>query len=220
MFIASPRIASAALMLFAALAGCAKRNVVRVPPPPGSAESGLASWYGDPYHGRPTASGEVYDMEQLTAAHRTLPFETRVEVTNLKNSKQVEVRITDRGPFIDGRIIDLSRAAARELDMLRDGVVPVRLRIVEPPASEAAYAVQAGAFADRGRAEALRDSLPFSDARILPPQGDPPLWRVLVGSAINMDEARRLAAAVKELTGDALVVPAPRNPSLGGTTTR
>lgn len=73
-------------------------------------------------------------MEQLTAAHRTLPFQTWVQVTNLRNGKQVDVRITDRGPFVNGRIIDLSLAAARELDMVRAGVVPVRLRVIQPPA--------------------------------------------------------------------------------------
>ncbi len=96
-------------------------------------ERGQASWYGNPYHGRMAASGEIYDMEELTAAHRSLPFHTWVEVTNLSNGKKVQVRITDRGPFIDGRIIDLSRAAAREIDMLRAGVVPVELRIVDAP---------------------------------------------------------------------------------------
>ena len=84
----------------------------------GATETGIASWYGDPYNGRRAASGEIYDMEQFTAAHRTLPFETWVEVTDLDNGKRVEVRIIDRGPFVDGRIIDLSLAAAREIDML------------------------------------------------------------------------------------------------------
>ena len=81
-------------------------------------ETGIASWYGYPYHGRRAANGEIYDMEKLTAAHRTLPFGTWVRVTNLTNSKTVDVRITDRGPFIDGRIIDLSKAAAREIDQV------------------------------------------------------------------------------------------------------
>src|SRR5437667_7101611 len=79
------------------------------------AEMGVASWYGYPYHGRLAADGTIYDMEQNTAAHRTLPLGTRVRVTNLDNSRFVDVRITDRGPFIDCRIIDLSRAAARAI---------------------------------------------------------------------------------------------------------
>lgn len=90
-------------------------------------EVGLASWYGKPYHGRTTASGERYDMNELTAAHRTLPFGTVVEVRNLENGREVRVRITDRGPFVDGRIIDLSRAAARKIAMIDAGVVRVRI---------------------------------------------------------------------------------------------
>src|SRR5512145_2050570 len=92
-----------------------KRHAMRPPaaPAPGWTETGIASWYGEPYHGRKAANGETYDMEQMTAAHRTLPFGAMVQVTNRTNGKKVEVRITDRGPFVDGRIIDLSRAAAR-----------------------------------------------------------------------------------------------------------
>ena len=115
--------------------GCARRSA-RVQPPAaparvGSIETGVASWYGVPYHGRRAASGEVYDMQQLTAAHRTLPFQTWVEVTNLSNGKQVEVRINDRGPFAKGRILDLSQAAARDIDMLRAGTARVRLKVAE-----------------------------------------------------------------------------------------
>ena len=93
-------------------------------------QRGLATWYGRGFHGRRTASGERYDMHRLTAAHRTLPFGTRVRVTNLKNHRQVIVRITDRGPFGKGRIIDLSRAAAATLHMLRSGVAPVTLEVL------------------------------------------------------------------------------------------
>lgn len=94
-------------------------------------QDGIASWYGNEYHGRLTASGEVFDQEAMTAAHRNYPFGTRVRVTNLKNRRSVLVRINDRGPFIRGRIIDLSRGAARELNMLRDGIVPVRVEVLE-----------------------------------------------------------------------------------------
>jgi rare lipoprotein A len=102
-------------------------------PAPGWTEEGEASWYGRPYHGRTTASGERYDMNHLTAAHPTLPFGTRVEVTRLDTGAVVVVRITDRGPFAHGRIIDLSRAAARALDMERDGVARVRVRVISVP---------------------------------------------------------------------------------------
>ena len=92
-------------------------------------EEGIASWYGKPYHGRTTASGERYDMHALTAAHRTLPFQTMVKVINLDNRRSVVVRITDRGPFIKGRIIDLSKAAAKKLDMVERGIVRVRIEV-------------------------------------------------------------------------------------------
>jgi rare lipoprotein A len=103
-------------------------------------QRGEASYYADKFEGRPTASGEPYDPSALTAAHRRLPFGTRVRVTRTEESEgaSVVVRINDRGPFAHGRIIDLSEAAARELDMIADGVAPVRLEIVErPPGTEA-----------------------------------------------------------------------------------
>lgn len=95
----------------------------------GGSETGKASYYGQAHHGKRTASGERFDQNALTAAHRTLPFGTRVRVTNLNNERSVVLRINDRGPFVRGRVIDVSRAAAERLDMLRAGVVPVR---VEP----------------------------------------------------------------------------------------
>jgi len=117
--------------------GCARHVRVVRPVSLGHTETGIASWYGDPYHGRKTASGEVYDMNGWTAAHRTLPFGTWVEVTNLNNAKRVSVRITDRGPFIDGRIIDLSRAAAKQIDMIGPGTARVHLKVVRSPAGSA-----------------------------------------------------------------------------------
>jgi rare lipoprotein A len=96
----------------------------------GKTERGLASYYADKYHGRPTASGEIYNRRAMTAAHRTLPFGTRVRVTNQRNRKSVVVRINDRGPFVQGRIIDLSRAAAESVSMIRDGVVEVTVEIL------------------------------------------------------------------------------------------
>ena len=94
---------------------------------------GNASWYGNPFHGRLTANGETYDMNQMTAAHKTLPFGSLVKVTNLKNGLSTVVRINDRGPYVEGRNIDLSYAAAQHLDMLGTGVIPVRLDIIKPP---------------------------------------------------------------------------------------
>lgn len=96
----------------------------------GFKEKGQASWYGEPFHGRKTASGEVYDMNKISAAHKTLPLHTWVEVRNLDNNKVMTVRINDRGPFIKGRIIDLSRGAAQEMGMLNAGLARVRIRAI------------------------------------------------------------------------------------------
>ncbi len=97
-------------------------------------QTGRASWYGEPHHGLKTASGEIFDMGEFTAAHRTLPLGTRLLVTNLRNGRSVEVRVNDRGPVAAGRIIDLSYAAAQELGAVSDGVFPVRVRVMPPPA--------------------------------------------------------------------------------------
>ncbi len=90
-------------------------------------EEGVASYYSDRYHGRKTASGAIHDQSAMTAAHRTLPFGTRVRVRNLENGREVVVQITDRGPFVKGRVIDLSRRAAEQLKMVNSGIVPVRV---------------------------------------------------------------------------------------------
>src|SRR5881409_4237621 len=116
------------------LAGCARPRVVIAPSPPaariGYEETGLASWYGNPYHGRRAASGEVYDMTEMTAAHRTLPFNTWLIVENLNNHRTVEVRVNDRGPFAGSRILDLSYGAARLLGATGPGVISIRLRVI------------------------------------------------------------------------------------------
>src|SRR6056297_561279 len=93
-------------------------------------ETGYASWYGGKFQGRQTASGEIFDTNKLTAAHKSLSFGTVVEVTNLDNGKSIEVRINDRGPFVEGRIIDLSRAAATKIGMMSTGIAPVKVEIV------------------------------------------------------------------------------------------
>lgn len=96
----------------------------------GLKEMGIASWYGEDFHGWLTANGEIYDMEALTAAHRTLPLGTWVLVTNVENGRQVRVRINDRGPYLYGRVLDLSLAGARELDMVESGIAAVQLEVV------------------------------------------------------------------------------------------
>ena len=121
-------------------AACHKKHrSARTPPAPtptasrpqvGWTETGVASWYGIPYHGRQAANGEIYDMNELTAAHRTLPFGAIVKVTSLTTSQSVTVRITDRGPFVGDRIIDLSRQAARQINMIGPGIMKVHLQLV------------------------------------------------------------------------------------------
>jgi len=132
----------------------------------GNTQFGMASWYGPSFHGKPSASGEPYDMWALTAAHRTLPFGTWVQVTNVETGKKVTVRINDRGPFIKGRIIDLSYGAARELAMIGEGTADVRLTIVSPPNASipsirapSRFWVQAGAFTTLMEAMRLRERL-------------------------------------------------------------
>ena len=131
-------------------------------PAAGVGEEGLASWYGEPYHGRATASGPRYDMWAMTAAHRTLPFGTRVRVHNLDNGREAEVTINDRGPFVAGRILDLSRAAAEVLGAIGPGVIPVRLEVRsvgDGMPDEPCWEVQVGAFAREENAVRARATL-------------------------------------------------------------
>jgi rare lipoprotein A len=173
---------------------------------PLSVATGVASWYGHPYHGRPAANGEIYDMEQMTAAHRTLPFDTVVRVTNLANQKSVEVRINDRGPFVDGRIIDLSHAAAREIEMIGPGTAEVRMEIVKLPdlIPSALFAVQVGAFHDRGNAERERALMEkrYGSARLVKRNDTPTLWRVLVGREKTEDAAGTLKLRIRKESGE------------------
>jgi rare lipoprotein A len=170
------------------LAGCGekKRVATRVPPPPPPitsetaatrstsnpdvydrrtplfVETGMASWYGPPYHNRKAATGEIYDMHQFTAAHKTLPLNSIVRVTNVANGKSVIVRINDRGPFIGTRIIDLSYAAAHEIETWRAGVAKVRVEVLETPKpldQGGRWCVQIGAFSDAEEATRLKERL-------------------------------------------------------------
>ena len=209
-----PPIAFCAVVLAVlGLVGCArgkKAPHVSVPapaPPPrpavGTTEEGLASWYGHPYHGRHTTSGEIYDMEKMTAAHRTLPFGARVRVENLSNGREVEVRINDRGPFVEGRIIDLSRAAARKMAMLGPGTAQVRLRVLSLPEalSGAFFAVQVGAFRNRSNAERLRDRLAREYGSAIIQEYDGPrglFHRVLVGRESDLAGAQSLAERLRK----------------------
>jgi len=177
----------------------------------GYSEQGVASWYGIPYHGRPAADGEIYNMETLVAAHRLLPFNTWLKVTNLANGKTVDVRVIDRGPFVEGRILDLSKAAARRIDLLGPGIGQVRLEVISAPIDNPAddfYAVQIGAFSVYANAERARERYAeqFGGSQLALKQGTIPLWRVLVGREPSIQKARQLADTLSAQNRDVFVV--------------
>jgi rare lipoprotein A len=184
-------------------AGVARpRRAPPAPPPPiGTTETGAASWYGKPYDGRQAANGEIYDMEKLTAAHRTLPFSTWVRVENVANGKSVNVRITDRGPFVGERIIDLSHAAAREIEMIGPGVANVRVVVIQNPEAPepGVFAVQVGLFRSRENAERLQARLIalYGTANVVEREGSVPLYRVLAGALSTPEAAEELAIRIR-----------------------
>ncbi len=222
------RILCLAIAASLALAGCGGKKRARLPAAAriGSTETGIASWYGYPYHGRRAASGEIYDMEKMTAAHRTLPFGTWVRVRNLENDKTVDVRITDRGPFVRGRVLDLSHAGAVAIAMIGPGTAKVRITVISasavvaitapvpptaaapppapppiPPAPvpSAQFAVQVGAFADQARAESVRSAMEarYGSAKLVMRDAQPPVWRVLVGHEPTEEGAAALADRIR-----------------------
>jgi rare lipoprotein A len=148
-------------------------------------------------------------METLVAAHRTLPFQTWVRVVNLSNNQSVDVRIIDRGPFIEGRIIDLSHKAALAIGMIVSGTTQVRVEVIEPPpvvaiSPPALFAVQVGAFRDRSNAERVRASMAaqYGAARLLERPENPGVWRVIVGSGGSQASASALAAQIQSDSGE------------------
>lgn len=178
-------------------------------------ERGIASWYGNKFHGRRTSSGETYDMYAMTAAHKQLPLPSYVEVTNLNNGRKVVVRVNDRGPFVKNRIIDLSYAAASRLDMLHTGTAPVSIRTVAAgtspqavttttvPSGKIMYYIQAGAFSDRHNAVRLRnhlDSLNLGVATRLEvvELGGQRLHRVRLGPVPTVSEVDRLSSTLAQ----------------------
>jgi rare lipoprotein A len=161
---------------------------------------GEASWYGHPFHGRTTASGEVYDMEAMTAAHQTLPFGTVLQVDNLDNGLSTTVRINDRGPFARGRILDLSRRAAREIDMIGPGTAQVRITVLEVPEPHRCWWVQAGAFENEANARELERRLTSRDHPVQVERTDAGLHRVRVGPFSDEGEARSVARETGGLT--------------------
>jgi rare lipoprotein A len=184
-----------------------KRSKVAQPPATvGYFEEGNASWYGAPFHGRKASNGETYDMYKLTAAHRTLPFDTVVRVTNTNNGKSAVVRITDRGPFVENRIIDLSYAAAKQIEGVGPGVVPIRLEVISGSVDPTAgfFTVQVGAFHDPENAGRLRDKLNASYPPVYLQPFDSPegiFYRVRVGKISGEDAARQFAAQLHAREG-------------------
>jgi rare lipoprotein A len=193
------------LTVLAAAVSCARLNYF----PEGGSQTGLASWYGPDFHGKLTSNKEIYDMYDMTAAHRTLPFGTQVMVTNIENGRATTVRINDRGPFVGDRIIDLSYAAARVLGMVGPGTARVRLDVLRdssPPPGGARWSVQAGSFVSKENASRLSRELEergFSGVRLsvfkTPAQV---YYRVRVGAS-DEGSARELA---RRLNADGYVV--------------
>ena len=168
-------------------------------------QEGTASWYGVPFNGRRAANGEIFDMNTLVAAHRTLPFGSILRVTNLNNGRDVQVRVIDRGPFVGDRIVDLARAAAVALDMIGTGTAPVRIELLSGPnPSVGDFTVQVGAFSDRANAERLRDRLLERYQPIFIQEYDTPsghFYRLRVGRVANPDAAQQLADQLKSSEG-------------------
>ena len=182
--------------------------------PVGKTQRGVASWYGPTFHGKATASGEIFDTYRLTAAHKTLPFGALVEVKNLENGKTVRVRINDRGPFVRGRIIDLTYAAAEEIGMLADGTARVELTVLpfgtlapDDPvlAGLPRFTVQVGAFGDSGRARALAEELRAKYPETV--VSDDGAWhRVQVGQFTDRSVADALCDELQKMGFAALIV--------------
>ncbi len=212
-------LAVALLFLSALVSGCASQKAPRATAPPpeptsrstppateptptpkptekpkdtakkGKTEKGLASWYGEPYHGRRTASGEIYDMHEMTAAHRTLAFGTMVKVERRDTGADVKLRITDRGPFIKGRIIDLSFAGAKKIGLDIDGVAPVKVTII-------------------GWQDSPKRKAKDKDRAAEHPKGEDCLW-VQVGAFGSMDNARGAERRLEDAGETAVVIEGP-----------
>ncbi len=197
------RVALLALGFLSLLWGCAKR--VPPPPPPiqplvGSRQIGVASWYGKDFHGKPTASGEIYNMYDMTAAHKTLPLGTQVMVTNLENGRSVKVTINDRGPFVKNRIIDLSYAAAKAIGMVGPGTAKVMIEVLKTPGSRKVsyhpsgglYTLQVASFINKAHADHLAATLSHLVDNVyivLYKTGETIYYRVRVGTFKTREQA-------------------------------
>jgi rare lipoprotein A len=213
-----------------AASGCAVFRPRPEPPPVVSGtQVGVASWYGPGFHGRQTASGEIFDQNAMTAAHPSLPLGTRATVTSLANHRSVAVRINDRGPFVDDRIVDLSYAAARSLDMIGPGIMRVRLDVVaaapprraartkqparsSPPPPVEAYFVQLGAYRQREAADGAQREIArrFPDAHVTSlDAGGERSYRVQLGPYAALRSAAARAEVIGRLGYPATVLAEP-----------
>lgn len=197
------RIFLIAMVMVSGLTTCTKKPAAHE----GAVQTGVASWYGQQFQGRLTASGEPFDMAKMTAAHRTLPFGAKVRVQSLVNQKTTEVRINDRGPFAGDRIIDLSHAAAQAIDM--PGIANVRLEVLSVPSTRGVdvFAVQVGEFSQRADAQKLVEKMQqqYGSARLVFRDEDR-TWRVLVGMGPTMERAEALAQQLQKDVGPDVVV--------------
>jgi len=186
----------------------------------GFRERGIASWYGTKFHGRRTSSGETYDMYKMTAAHKTLPLPTYVEVTNLDNNKKIIVKVNDRGPFHDNRIIDLSYTAATKLNIVKKGIGNVEVRALtannsgvatsttadttrKSQGNKDAIYIQVGTFSDKANANVLKEKLASLSAHMITIKhvviNGKALYRVLVGPIFHIDIADKIVATLNQL---------------------
>jgi len=195
------------LIILLAVAACTGMEAPHLPPAEAALspapmpdqvyrETGMAAWYGKELHGKKTASGELFDMNALTAAHRTLPLGTTIRVTNLDNFKSIKVKITDRGPYIRSRVLDLSLGAARELGFAAQGTARVRIETLEPVRDSAFYTVQAATFVEEENARLLKERLSKKFEIVSIVQFETNLarfYRVQVGSYASEERADKVA---------------------------
>lgn len=182
-----------------------------IPNARGFSQKGLASWYGEDFHGKKTANGEIYDMHAMTAAHKTLPLGTWVRVCNLENRKCTTVRVNDRGPFVRGRIIDLSYSAAKKIGVVGPGTARVRVKAMAPPKNavrsdrnvyyKGNFTIQISAFKDRKNAKKFVNKLSktYKNAHMVrEPVGDDVYYRVRVGKCSTLEQAARFKAMMRK----------------------
>lgn len=223
---------AAALLITAAfLASCAGREVLPVATVPATPsaepsaslpvtaadlaspevyrETGMASWYGREFHGRKTASGEIFDMNGISAAHRTLPLGTTIRVTNLANFRIITVRVNDRGPFARNMVLDLSYGAAKELGFVAQGTVSVKIETLKPVQDPGQYTVQAAIFSEAENARMLKDRLSkkFEVISIVPFESNVgKLFRVWVGTYTSEEKAKLIAGRLMQEGLEPIVV--------------